>query len=125
MQIVLVLLIVAAAVLLTLGAVLVGSLVLGGVFLCMELVRVLVPVFFLIVPATILGSLAGGVIVGYFSIRTNENLVFLGPVGGLLAGGLAGLFLGLAGALIWWVRIAHATKRPNEALQATAAPPCI
>lgn len=124
MQIILVLLILAAAVLLTLGAVLVGSLVLGGVFLCTKRARVLVPIFFLIVPATILSSLAGGVIVGYFSIRANENLVFLGPVGGLLAGGVAGLFLGLAGALIWWVRIARAAKRPNEALQATAAPRC-
>ena len=124
MQIVLVLLILAAAVLLTLGAVLVGSLVLGGVFLCTKRARVLVPIFFLIVPVTILGSLAGGVIVGYFSIRANENLVFLGPLGGLVAGGTEGLLFGLAGALLWWLRISRASKRPNEAIQATAAPPC-
>jgi hypothetical protein len=123
MQIVLVLFILAAAVLLTLGAVLVGSLILGGVLLCTKRIRALVPIFFLIVPATILGSLAGGIIIGYFSIRANENLVFLGPVGGLLAGGVAGLLLGVAGALIWWFRIARAAKQPNETLQATAAPP--
>src|SRR5215216_3436680 len=98
MAIVLVLLVIAAAVLLTLGAVFVGSLIFGGILLTTKRARVLVPVFFLIVPATLLGSLAGGVIIGYYSVRANENLIFLGPVGGLVAGGVVGLLLGLVGA---------------------------
>jgi hypothetical protein len=113
MQIVLVLFLFAAAVLLMLGAGLVGSLILGGVFLSTKRARALAPIFLLIVPATITGALAGGVIVGYFSIRANESLLFLGPVGGLLSGGAAGLLLGLAGALIWWLRMARAARNPK------------
>jgi hypothetical protein len=108
MAIVLVLLVIAAAVLLTLGAVFVGSLIFGGILLTTKRARVLVPVFFLIVPATLVGSLAGGVIIGYYSVRANENLIFLGPVGGLIAGGISGLLLGLGGALLWWWRMSRA-----------------
>lgn len=87
MQIVLVLIVLAAAVLFTLGAVLLGSLVLGGVLMCFKPTQALIPLAFLIVPANVLGSLSGGVIVGYFSVRANENLLFLGPLAGLVAGG--------------------------------------
>jgi hypothetical protein len=123
MQIVLVLLVIAAAVLVTLGAVLLGSLIFGGLLLHAKRARVLVPIFFLIVPATVLGSLAGGAIVGYLAIRANENSVFLGPLGGLAIGAVAGLLIGLAGAVFWWRRISRAAKRPNKSLQATAAAP--
>jgi hypothetical protein len=116
MQIVLVLLVIAAAVLVTLGAVLVGSLIFGGLLLRAKRARVLVPIFFLIVPATSLGSLAGGVIVGYLSIRANENLVFLGPLAGLAIGAVAGLLFGLAGAVLWWRRIFRAAERANKSL---------
>jgi hypothetical protein len=108
MAIVLVLIVIAAVILLTLGAVFVGSLIFGGILLTTKRARVLVPVFFLIVPATLLGSLAGGVLIGYFSVRANENLIFLGPVGGLIVGGVAGLLLGLGGALLWWRRMSRA-----------------
>ena len=72
--------------------------------------------FFLIVPATVLGSLAGGAIVGYLSIRANENLVFLGPLAGLVTGAVAGLLLGLAGAVLWWRRISRAADRASKSL---------
>jgi hypothetical protein len=108
MAIVLVLLVIAAGVLLTLGAVFVGSLIFGGILLATKRARVLVPVFFLIVPATLIGSLAGAVIIGFYSVRANESLIFLGPVGGLVIGGIAGLLLGLGGALLWWLRMSRA-----------------
>ena len=114
MAIVPVLLVIAAAILLTLGAVFAGSLVFGGLLSCAKRTRILVPIFFLIIPATVLGSLAGGVIVGYIAIRANENLVFLGPLGGLIIGGVVGLSLGLAGAAFWWWRVLRAAKRPNQ-----------
>jgi hypothetical protein len=122
MAIVLVLVIMAAAVLLTLGAVFVGSLIFGGLLLCTKRARIFVPIFFLILPATILGSLAGGVILGYFAVQDNENLIFLGPLGGLIFGGVVGLSLGLLGALFWWWWISRAGKRPNTALEPTAVP---
>ncbi|MGI8966855.1 MAG: hypothetical protein ACR2H1_12320 [Limisphaerales bacterium] len=111
MAIVLILLVMAAAVLLTVGAVFVGSLLFGGFLLCTKRARVLVPIFFLIVPATVLGSLAGSVIVGYFAIRSNENLIFLGPLGGLVVGGIIGFLLGLVGVAFWWGRIAGTSKQ--------------
>jgi hypothetical protein len=110
MQIVLILLVLAAGVLLTLGAVFVGSLIFGGLLLYAKRAQIFVPIFFLIVPAMILGSLAGGIIVGYFAVRANENLIFLGPLGGLIIGGALGVSLGLIGAIFWWRRISRAAQ---------------
>ena|SRR3569623_1512226 len=107
MQIVLILVVLAAAVLLTLGAVLIGSLVLGGVVVTTKRTRFLIPVFFLLVPATVLGAVAGAIIVGYFAVKANDSLIFLGPLGGLVAGGIGGMLLGAFGALFWWRRMSR------------------
>ena len=107
MPIVIILLILAIAVLVTLGAILVGSLIFGGILLTTARARVLVPIFFVLVPVTVVGALVGGATVGYFSVRANENLIFLGPLGGLILGGITGLAVGLAGALFWWSRISR------------------
>ena len=114
MQIVLILVVLAAAVLLTLGAVLIGSLVLGGVLASTKRTRFLVPVFFLLVPATVLGAVAGAVVVGYFAVKANDSLIFLGPLGGLVAGGIGGLLLGLVGALLWWRRMSRLVTVSSE-----------
>jgi hypothetical protein len=102
-QIVFVVLVLAAAVLLSLGAALVG-----GILLTTKRARVLVPVFFLLVPATILGALAGGLLVGYLAVKANQNLLFLGPLAGLILGGVVGLLFGLVGAVFWWWRMSRA-----------------
>jgi len=54
--------------------------------------------------------LVGGILVGYFAVRANDSLVLLGPLGGLVAGGAAGLSVGTAGALFWWWRIARMNR---------------
>ena len=110
MQIVLVLVVLAVAVLLTCGAVLLGSLLLGGILLTRKRARVLVPVFFLLIPATILGGLAGGVILGYLAVRANGSLSVLGPLGGLIAGAFAGCLLGTVGAVFWWRRMPRSDR---------------
>jgi hypothetical protein len=122
MQIVLVLIVIAAAVIATLCAVLVGSLIFGGLLLTNKRARVFAPIFFAIVPATVLGAAAGAVIVGYLLVRANDNLIFLGPLGGLVAGGVTGFALGLAGALFWWWRLSRNTNRPNQVAGRVALP---
>lgn len=107
MQIVLILVALAGAVLLTLGAVLAGSLVFGAILATTRRARVLVPVFVFLVPATILGAVAGAIIVGYFAVKMNDSLIFLGPLGGLVAGGIGGVSLGSAAALYWWWRLSR------------------
>src|SRR5947207_7532428 len=107
MAIVLVLLLLAVAALVTLAAILVGSLVFGGILVATSRARFLAPIFFVLIPSMVITTLLGGVIVGYFAVRTNENLIFLGPIGGLVLGGLIGLSVGLAGALFWWWRISR------------------
>jgi len=114
MQIVVILLVLAAAALVTLGAILVSSLVFGGILVATSRARVLVPIFFVLVPSTVISSLLGGVTVGYFAVRANENLIFLGPLGGLILGGVTGLSVGLAGALFWWWRMSRRTHTPAE-----------
>jgi hypothetical protein len=114
MQIVLILLLLATAVLAVLVALLVGSLALGGLLLIFKPVRVLAPLFLLVVPAAVLGSLAGGVFVGYSAFKYDENLVFLGPLGGLVLGGIAGGALGLLGAMLWWWLAARRASRGIE-----------
>ena len=110
MQIIVILLILAAAALVTSGAILVGSLVFGGILVATSRARVLVPIFFVLIPATVVSAVLGGVTVGYFAVRSNDNFIFLGPLGGLLLGGVTGLAVGLAGALFWWWRM---SRRPR------------
>ena len=114
MQIVLVLLILAVLVVVTLAGILVGSLLLGGMLAATKRARIMAPVFLVVVPASAVGALAGGVLVGYFAVQANDNLVFLGPLGGLIIGGAAGLSVGTAGALFCWWRISR-KKLPEVA----------
>jgi hypothetical protein len=110
MAIALVLLILAVSVLVTLAAIISGSFIFGGVLLATARARVLVPIFFVIVPNTVVGALVGGVTVGYFLVRSNENLIFLGPLGGLVIGTIIGFTVGIAGALFWWWRMSRAEQ---------------
>lgn len=114
MQIVLILLLLATAAVGVLIALLVGSLALGGLLLIFRPVRVLAPLFLLVVPAAALGSLAGGVFVGYSAIKTDEHLLLLGPLSGLFLGGIAGGALGLLGAMLWWWLAARRASRRIE-----------
>jgi hypothetical protein len=114
MQIIVILLVLAAAALVTLGAILVSSLVFGGILVATSRARVLVPIFFVLIPSTVVSTLLGGVAVGYFAVRANENLIFLGPLGGLLLGGVTGLSVGLVGALLWWWRMSHRAQTPAQ-----------
>jgi hypothetical protein len=110
MQIVLVLVVLAAAVLAMLGGVLVGSLLLGGMLSATKRARVFAPLFLLVIPGTVAGSLAGGIFIGYWAVKANENLIVLGPLGGLVVGGASGLGLGVAGALFWWWRMSRSAQ---------------
>ena len=104
MAIVLILIAIAAAIAVTAVAILVGALITGWLLSRTRRGRVFGPIFFIIIPAMVVGSIAGAVIVGYFAVHANENLIVLGPLGGLGIGGLVGLSFGLAGALFWWRR---------------------
>ena len=110
MPIVIILLILAAAALVTLGAIFVSSLVFGGILVATSRARVLVPIFFVLIPVTVVTTLLGGVTVGYFAVRADEHLIFLGPLGGLIVGGVVGVAVGLTGALVWWRRM---SRRPH------------
>jgi hypothetical protein len=107
MQIFLVLLILAALVLITLAGVFISSLLLGGMLAASKKAQLLTPIFLVVIPAAAAGALLGGIVVGYFAIKANDNLILLGPLGGLIAGGAAGLSIGTVGALIWWRKIAR------------------
>jgi hypothetical protein len=115
MAIVLVLFAIAASVLFTLGAVLIGSLVLGGLLLNVKWAQVFLPIFFVIIPTWVVGSIAGAVIIGQVAVQSNPSLIFLGPLGGLVLGGAAGLLLGTLGAVFWWRR-ASLSVRNEKAL---------
>jgi hypothetical protein len=114
MQVIVILLILAAAALVTLGAILVSSLVFGGILVATSRARVLVPIFFVLIPSTIVSALLGGVTVGYFAVRANDNFIFLGPLGGLFLGGVTGLAVGFGGALFWWWRMSRGPRTPPE-----------
>ena len=105
MFIVLILLAMAIAVLLAIGAIMIGSLLIGGILYTLKRARILLPVFLIIIPTATLGSLVGGLFIGSFLARANDHLIFLGPVGGFIAGGVGGLLLGLSGAAWWWWRM--------------------
>jgi len=111
MQIMLVLLVLAVLTLVTLAGIFVASLLLGGMLAASKRARLLAPVFLVVVPASAVGALIGGALVGYFAVQANSALIFLGPVGGLLAGGAAGLSVGTAGALVWWWRISRRNRQ--------------
>jgi len=104
------LIILAILTIVTLAGILVGSLLLGGMLAASKRARLVAPVFLVVVPASAIGALAGGVLVGYYSVKANDNLALLGPVGGLIAGGAAGLSVGTAGALFWWWRISRGAR---------------
>jgi hypothetical protein len=114
MQIFLLLVALAAAVLAMLGGVLAGSLLLGGMLSATKRARVFAPLFLLVIPGTAAGALAGGMFIGYWAIKANENLIFLGPLGGLVVGGAGGLGLGLAGALVWWWRMSRSAQPTRQ-----------
>ena len=114
MQIMLVLVILAVLAVVTLGGILVGSLLLGGMLVASKRARLIAPVFLVVAPAAVVGALAGGIVVGYFAVRADENLVLFGPLGGLIAGGAAGLSVGTAGALFWWWRISRAKETDTK-----------
>ncbi|HME89115.1 MAG TPA: hypothetical protein VKE30_07900 [Chthoniobacterales bacterium] len=68
------------------------------------------PIFFVLIPSAVVSAVLGAVAVGYFAVRANENLIFLGPLGGLIVGAVVGLAVGLTGALFWWWRM---SRRPH------------
>jgi hypothetical protein len=112
MAIVLILLLLAIAAITTLAAILVGSFVFGSILLATSRARVLIPIFFVLIPVTVVSTLLGGVTVGYVAVRVDENFIFLGPLGGLIIGGVVGVAVGLAGALFWWWRMSRRAQTP-------------
>ena len=110
MQIFALLIILAALVLVMLAGIFIASLLLGGMLFASQHGRLIAPVFLVVVPASAVGALVGGVLVGYFAARANDSLVFAGSFGGLVLGGAAGLSAGTAGALFWWWRLSRGRK---------------
>jgi hypothetical protein len=103
MAIVVVLVVMALAVAVGLVVLFVGSLVAGALLSRTRLPRVLTAIFLFAIPAGALGAAVGVIGIGYLAVQRNENLIFLGPLGGLVVGGVAGL-LGGAGAGALWAR---------------------
>ncbi|HMK76187.1 MAG TPA: hypothetical protein VK568_08410 [Thermodesulfobacteriota bacterium] len=104
MQIVLVLLFLAAVAVLALSGTLTISLLVGVLLSRFPKAKPIAPVFVSIIPAGAIGALAGGVGIGYIAVRYDEHLVFLGPLGGIIIGGLIGLIVGTGLAGTWWYR---------------------
>jgi hypothetical protein len=114
MQIMAALFILALLILVTLIGVLIGSLLLGGMLGATKRARIIAPIFLVVIPVSVVGALAGGILIGYFAVKANDNLILLGPLGGIIAGGVAGLAVGIAGALFWWWRISRANRRTKD-----------
>ena len=74
-------------------------------------VKQIAPVFTLIIPFGALGALAGGVGFSYLAIEHDNSLVFLGFLGGIIIGGIVGLFVGTIFASIWWFCMKKTAKR--------------
>jgi hypothetical protein len=104
MQIILVLFLLGIIALLALVGSLFISLILGIVLSCFPRAKPVAPVFLLIIPSVAIGALFGGVGIGYFAVQHDEHLIFLGPLGGIVIGGIVGFLLGLGLAIIWWFR---------------------
>jgi len=104
MQIILVLLFLAAVAVLALLGTLTISLLVGVILSRFPKAKAIAPVFLTIIPAGAIGALAGGVGIGYLAVRHNEHLILLGPLGGTIIGGVVGLTLGTGLAGAWWHR---------------------
>ena len=104
MQVILLLLFLAAVTVLTLLGTLTISFLMGVVLSRFPKAKAIAPIFFIAVPASAIGALAGGIGIGYLAIRYNEHLIFLGPMGGIIIGGVVGLTVGTGVAGIWWLR---------------------
>ncbi len=103
MPIVVAILALALFILVALLGCLVASLLIGGL-LSATRARVFAPIFLAVVPSTVAGALLGGIVLVLIALRTDDTLIVLGPIAGLVAGGLAGFFVGLALALFSWRR---------------------
>ena len=110
MQIVIVLLLLVVAVVLALVGAFSISLLLGVVLSRFPKAKPFAPVFILIIPCVAIGALSGGAGIGYLAIQHDENLTFLGPLGGIIIGGVVGLLVGTGLAVIWCSRRKQAQK---------------
>jgi hypothetical protein len=111
MPIMMMLLILAILVIVTLAGIFIGSLLLGGMLSASKMARLLAPIFLVVIPASAVGALTGGILVGYFAVKSNGDYVFVGTLGGLFAGGAAGLSVGTAVALFWYWRISLKNRK--------------
>jgi hypothetical protein len=114
-QIIALLVVIWALIVATLAAVIVAALIVGGMLSTYPRARAFVPLFLIVIPATAIGALFGGLAVGILSVRVDDALVLLGPLFGLILGGAAGLAVGLVLALVQWRRMATDTGRTQTA----------
>ena len=84
------------------------SLTVGGVLNTFPKTRTISPIFTTIIPATAIASLSGGYIIGYIAIEHNNNLVFYGPLSGMIFGGVLGFIIGSVISGLWWYHRKHA-----------------
>jgi hypothetical protein len=103
MQIMLVLFLLAVAGVLGLGGAFVISLVVGIVVSRTGGGKPFAPIFLLMIPSAAIGALSGGVAMGCWAVQHNDNLILLGPLGGIVIGGAIGLLAGTTLAAIWWL----------------------
>ena len=66
-----------SAFIMAIGAIMIGSLLIGGILYTLKRARILLPVFLIIIPTATLGSLVGGLFIGSFLARANDHLIFL------------------------------------------------
>jgi hypothetical protein len=113
-QIVLVLVVLAVLIVAGLAVVLLGALCLGGLAALSRRARVARPIFFVVIPTTVIGALASAATVGTLAVRADQNLIVLGPLAGLAGGATIGLLLGLLGAGFWWWSMHRSNRNRRE-----------
>ena len=104
MTIMLVIAAVALAIVIVGGVALLVTVALGIGTAAFKQTRLISPIFLVVLPATLLGALAGCFGLGYLLItRVGESLLLWGPFLGLMVGPGVGAAFGVAvSAFIWW-----------------------
>ena len=114
MFIMVVLLVLAVAVTGGLAFAFVTSLVLGVVLSRTKTPSLLSAIFLFAIPGAVVGAAVGAIVIGYFAVQANQSALVLGPLAGLLVGGIAGGGSGAIAGVAW-------SKRRHHALRLTRA----
>lgn len=101
MFIMVVLMVLALAVIGGLTFAFVTSLILGVVLTKTKTPSLLTAVFLFAIPGAVVGAALGAAVIGYLAYQANQSAIVLGPLAGLLVGGVAGGGSGAIAGVAW------------------------